>query len=391
MNQQKILLITPFFDPLNENYRLNKLLNVLKTKATVHIITTNFNHKKKTAHPKNIFPKEYTFIPVPFYKKNLSFIRFFSHIVFAFKLRKHLKTLTLKPNKIYCSIPTSTAAIVAGLYAKSNKISFYVDIIDLWPKSFILLFKFKILLKIITYPWQLVFIYSLKLADKIFAESNMYAKVAKKYNKKVPCLPFYLGADPDHSEKIIQESNIIVPNNNNIKICYGGSLGYSYDFEIILQSFKKLYSNYKNIELYFIGGGIKEKEIKSFCEENNLPVYITGYLSYADYLKYLFSMDIALNSFKKDTAVAFSYKFNDYISAGLAVINNLKGETEELITTYNIGLNFDYNCNQLDKQLEKLINNKQLLNKTKENSKNLSYGILNSNNIYGKMVDEILN
>ena len=214
--------------------------------------------------------------------------------------------------------------------------------------------------------------------------------MSQKYNNKVPCIPFYLGADPDYTVKLIKKSKIKVPNNLNVKICYGGSLGYSYDFNTILKTFKELYSRFKNIELYFIGGGIKEKEIIKFGKDYSLPIFLTGYLSYPDYLKYLCSMDIALNSFKKDSAVAFSYKFNDYISVGLAIVNNLTGETAQIVEENNIGFNFDYKKNSLELQLEKLITNKILLSTMKENSYKLSLGSLNSKSIYNKMTKEII-
>ena len=105
MKQERILFITTFIDPLNNNYRLCKLLQAFNTKVKVYVITTNFNHKKKTPHKKELISDNFTFIPVPFYKKNLSFERFFSHIIFAYRLRKHLKKLTFRPEKIYCSIP----------------------------------------------------------------------------------------------------------------------------------------------------------------------------------------------------------------------------------------------------------------------------------------------
>jgi hypothetical protein len=93
--------------------------------------------------------------------------------------------------------------------------------------------------------------------------------------------------------------------------------------------------------MFFIGEGEKKDTIEEFANKNLLNIEITGRVIYKDFLKYLSVCDIGINSFKKGSLVAHSFKFNDYIAANLFILNNLEGETAEMISNYKIGLNFD--------------------------------------------------
>jgi hypothetical protein len=197
-----------------------------------------------------------------------------------------------------------------------------------------------------------------------------------------------LGTDIDKYNYLISSSTIKIEKpHDEIWICYGGGLGNSYDFENILNTFNKLIRNYNfNIKLIFIGGGPKAEFINSFIKKNNLPSYVTGYLPYSDFLKYLSVCDIALNSFKQNTKVVHSYKFNDYIISGLAILNNLKGETSSFVEKYKIGINFDYDNNKLLDALLHLLNNPLDITSMKNNSLYVANNILNTKIIYKDMI-----
>lgn len=93
--------------------------------------------------------------------------------------------------------------------------------------------------------------------------------------------------------------------------------------------------------MWFIGDGEKADYIREISDTYGLNVIITGYLEYKNLLKYLSYCDIAVNSFKENTLVVHSYKFNDYVATGCYVLSNLSGETAEMIDKYAIGRNFD--------------------------------------------------
>lgn len=57
-------------------------------------------------------------------------------------------------------------------------------------------------------------------------------------------------------------------------------------------------------------------------------------------LGYLKRSQVGLNCFKAGGNVAYSYKFNDYLLSGVPVINSLTGESADLISVYDLGVNY---------------------------------------------------
>jgi glycosyltransferase involved in cell wall biosynthesis len=390
--KKKVVLISPFVDPYaDDNSRVNSIYDLIGLDAEVLIITSNFNHSNKSYYKILECSRNCLFINVPPYINNIGVKRIFSHIIFAFRLRKVLRRISPKPDLIYSTLPTSTGAMAVGLYCKKFKIKFAIDVIDLWPESFIILKKPQLLFKVLTWPWRKISEYCYENADLIFSESYEYGLHAERFNKKTHAIGVYLGTDPIKYEKLLKLSTINLNKPlNDIWLCYGGSLGLSYEFGLILKVFNQLYRRHKNIKLWFIGGGIKADSINEFAKDKNLPIEITGYLNYTDYLKYLSYCDIAFNVFKKETKVVHSYKFNDYIMAGLAIINNLRGETLQIIDKYKLGINLGDDYEDLLENIEKLLIDKKKLHQIKINSIYVSENILNKQIIYKRLIEEII-
>lgn len=351
------------------------------------IVSSDFSHGRKDYIVSN--DKRYTRLHVTAYKKNLSLCRIYSHLVFAYKLYGFLNRMPSVPKVIYCAMPSSTSALVCGYFAKKMKIRFVIDVIDLWPDSLLPLNNNNRIIYYLLSPWRWITHTAYAMADKIFGESEEYAYVAKRYNKFAPVYPFYLGVNM----KLMKEVERIKENYlrqydkeiDEIRVCYGGSLGNSYDFDTLINAVAKLKDKY-NISLWFVGGGEKELYLRKKASLLSLPCMITGRVSYIDYLAYLSICDVGVNSFKRGTLVVHSYKFNDYCLAGLFVLNNLKGETERMINEYQIGLNFDYDSNSLDYVMDEMCLNwfdKYVYHK--KNTKKLINDKLDQCKIYSEM------
>lgn len=186
---------------------------------------------------------------------------------------------------------------------------------------------------------DLMTIFAYKTADLLIAATHDFKNRISKYNPKVPSEYFPLGINLQLNTKLLLQSTIEVHKPvGEIWICYAGNLGHSYDFDLIFTAIEDIQRNYNNIKLYIIGGGVKLEFIKDQFYKRGIKGYITGNLSYSDYLKYLSYCDIGLNLYVKTSPVAQSYKFNDYVFSSLITINNLKGETADLIMNYKIDL-----------------------------------------------------
>ncbi len=360
--------------------------------AEVELITTDFNHRTKRKHDPGQHPEDITFLPVPGYKKNVSFRRLYSHVVFAIRLRNYLKKLSYRPSKVYCLVPAVTAGLACNRYCRKNKIPFVVDVIDLWPESFIILSSHKKLLWLITFPWKKIAEKVYRSADLLFAGSEEYARHAQRFNRKTKAVPVYLGTDVRQFQSLVAANSLKIDKPAGQKwICFGGMLGNSYDIDIILKSFKKLSAlNRYDLRLVFIGDGQEREKILHFKNKHALNIEITGFLSYADYMKYLSYADIAINSFKKGTQVAYSYKFNDYTTAGIPVLNNVKGEMAALITRYNIGRNFNHSVGSLYGKLDEMLGTPRLLPEMRKNATFVATTVLDKKIVYREMLEKLM-
>ena len=393
LEKQKIILVSLFYYEKSDNIRISTIYRLLKEKgAEVELITTNFNHREKQKHHPEQHPADVTFLPVPEYKKNVGFRRLFSHVVFAVRLSKYLKKLTYHPSKVYCLVPAVTAGLACHSYCRKKKIPFVVDVIDLWPESFIILSSHKKMLQLLTLPWKKIAEKVYRSADLLFAGSKEYALHAQRFNRKTKAIPVYLGTDVNRFETLVSSSTLQIDKPpDQIWICFGGMLGNSYDIDIILESFKKLSKAKEyNLKLVSIGDGQEKEKIIFFKKKHALNIEVTGFLPYADYMKYLSLADVAINSFKKGTRVAYSYKFNDYISAGVPVLNNVQGEMADIITRYDIGRNFDHTVDSLHYRLKEMIDSPALLAEMRKNAIFVATNVLDKQTVYREMLETIM-
>lgn len=345
----KVLLVSVFGGGLGNN-RQNNIL--YRQRENTVLITSDFNHEKKRYKTKSEMENSIC-LHVPSYMKNLSLKRIYSHIIFAYHLKKFLDSLQQIPLTIYCAMPTSTAAYVCGKYCIKHKVRFVVDVIDLWPDSLLpIVVGIKgQLLKYFIYPWKYITVQAYKMADVILGESKQYADEAALYNNKASIYPLYLGVDRNEVNKLITNSTLALNRSNDeIWIGYAGSLGTSYDFETLVKGVASLNGKYQ-YKLFFIGDGVCRAKVENLINQYSVNAEITGFLKYGDLLKYLSYCDIAVNIFRDKTKVVHSYKFNDYVATNCFILNSLLGETADMVDRYKVGLNFDFKDNTFDKVL----------------------------------------
>lgn len=124
-----ILLVSLFGDIYTNNSRISNIFHYTSN-LTINVVTSDFNHGSKR-YKECIDNINNHYLHVPAYKKNISIERIYSHIVFAYRLKKFLNSLQEIPTVIYCAMPTSTAAYVCGKYCKKHGVKFVIDVIDL--------------------------------------------------------------------------------------------------------------------------------------------------------------------------------------------------------------------------------------------------------------------
>lgn len=391
---KKVLLLANFMDlDENTNNRFNYLAKLLKNECNLKIITSTFSHReKRQRNYKDISNINIHMLYEPGYEKNISLKRIYSHYVLAKNLKKCLNNIEEKPDVIYCAVPSLEFAKEAAKYAKKNKIRFIIDIQDLWPEAFKMVFKIPLLSNAIFYPMKRQANYIYKCADDIIAVSETYCNRALKVNKKVKKgLSVFLGTDLNYFDECAKKNKVEF-DGDLVRIAYIGTLGHSYDIPLVINSIK--YLNEKginNLKFIIMGDGPLKEEFENYAEEKKVDCQFTGRLEYEKMVGLLCSCDIAVNPIKKGSAGSIINKVGDYAAAGIPVVNTQENlEYKNILEKYNAGINVK-NESFIDtaNAIETLYNDKRIRIKYGENNRKLAEEKFDRKKTYNQIVKTI--
>jgi len=344
-----VLMITHFTQVPGEagNSRFNYLANLLAAKNFhVEVVTSNFSHRMKkirTVNEEDLKQLNYklTTLSETGYSRNVSLKRFYSHYTFGKNLKRYLENRT-KPDVIYCAVPSLDAGYVAAKYALKNQIKFIIDVQDLWPEAFKMVFDAPLVGKAIYTPMFKIadFIYS--SADEIFAVSQTYADRALQVNKKCNSAhSVFLGTDLMYFDNLASMYKYKEKPSNEIWLAYVGTLGHSYDLTTVIDGLSILKKRgINNIKFIVMGDGPLKSKFEQYARVKNINALFTGRLEYGKMVGILTECDIAVNPISRGAAQSIINKHSDYAAAGLPVLNTQESEEYRgLVDTYNFGLN----------------------------------------------------
>lgn len=325
--------------------RLKLVKEILYEKGyEVTILTADFNHiNKKKVENKN---ESCIYIKVPKYKKNLSFSRINSHIQFGREVSNYI--VSHSPDLIYLLLPPNNIAKYCLEYKKSNPSSIYIiDIIDLWPESMPIPFWFK---KFLLSFWGKLRDLSLKEADFIFTECQLYQTILRESmpNLNFATLPLY--KEESKAFRTLKKSNIFIKKDtyNELNLAYLGSINHILDMNSISSIIRKFNNKGIVCNLHVIGDGVKRNEFLSVAKSSGANVIYYGKIfDELEIYKIFSNCDYGLNMMKPSVAVGLTIKSIDYLSIGLPLINNIKGDTWNLVETDMIGINYSGDSEEL--------------------------------------------
>lgn len=358
LKKKDILMIAHFCSDFDRegNNRFNYLADLLsKHGHNVELVTSDFSHERKEKRNVvnlNRLNYKVTFIKEPKYKKNVSLKRFYSHYVMGKNLKRYLSSRK-KPDIIYSAVPSLDAAKIAANFANKNNIKYIIDVQDLWPEAFKMVFKVPLFDKILFYPMKKIANYIYSTADEIIAVSDTYRDRAMISNKKVKKgYSVYLGTNLEQFDAI-PKNNEFNNKKDKIWLVYVGTLGNSYDIPRVIDALKIVQKKgIKNIEFIVMGDGPLKEKFKRYAKDKGVNVQFTGRLPYSKMVSILKKCDIAVNPIKKGSAGSIINKVCDYAAAGLPVINTQESlEYRQLINEYNAG----YNCNNVNELADKIL------------------------------------
>lgn len=309
----------------------------------VEVYSSDYEHMKK-AYVDN-FEMGINYIHVPAYKKNLSFSRLYSHYVFAHSARKILEKNEY--DLVYCVVPPNSIVSEIGKYKQKNKnVKFIADVFDMWPETFpsgrakkILAMPFNI--------WRGFRDKRLYCADVLLSECDLFKNRLEEINPNLPCKTLYLCRSRKINKPMCENKN-----DNALDFVYLGSVNNIIDIDFI-EEFVKRACLLRDVRMHIIGGGEKYNEFVDKMRSAGAKTFAYGEIYDEEEKKNIFKKcDFAFNIMKKDVFVGLSMKSMDYFSYALPIINNIGGDSFELVEKNNIG--FNVTSENIDDVLSKL-------------------------------------
>ena len=285
-------------------------------------------------------------------------------------------------------------AKVVARYAQKNNIKFIIDIQDLWPEAFKMVFNIPIISDLIFFPMKKKADYAYSRADSIIAVSNTYRDRALLVNKKYKDkLAIYLGTDFDKFDEAKKKFEIKYTD-DVVRLAYIGTLGHSYDIKCVIDSLKILKKQgINNILFMLMGDGPLRDEFEVYAKQEDIDCDFTGRLNYEEMVGKLCSCDIAINPIVKGSAGSIVNKVGDYAAAGLPVLNTQESkEYRDLVRDYEIGYNVEcMDSEDLAEKMKILYNDKDLRKRLGQNNRKLGEEKFNRKNSYLKIKEIIEN
>lgn len=365
-------------------------------KNKVEIVTSDFMHGPKR-HARDIDqPLNYKIVAInePGYSKNICMKRFYSHAILAKNIKKYLNSRN-KPDCIYCAIPSLDVAKVVSTYCKKNHIRFIIDIQDLWPEAFKMVFHVPILSDILFAPmtYRANKIYA--QADEIIAVSDTYCARALKVNSKCQeAHTIFLGTKLETFDENTKCKNTFTKSEDDFWIGYCGTLGHSYDLTTVFDALDLLKGKLENVPRFIImGDGPKKGIFQNYAREKQIKCLFTGSLRYDEMCSVLNKCDIVVNPILHGAAQSIINKHSDYAASGLPVVSTQEcAEYRNLVDKYQMGYNcINGNAQDLADKIYKLVIDEKLRLTMGKNARCCAEEKFDRKNTYSKIYDLIVN
>lgn len=330
--------------PEGNNSRFLYLARMLKERGhEVEIVTSSFFHEEKRPLkqlPREIYGCALTVLPEPGYRKNVSLRRIYSHQRLSMALRRYLKKRK-KPDVLYAAVPSLSLGAQGAAYCKKAGVPLVIDVQDLWPEAFEMVFRVPLLSNLLYAPLrrQANFVYG--QANAVAAVSETYVQRALSVNKKAEkSAVVYLGTELKAFDAMKAAEPALIKPEGEIWLGYVGTLGNSYEVQKVLEAMDKLKQAGRCEKLRFIvmGEGENREKLEAFFQGRRLAVTFTGQLPYPNMVSTLCLCDFAVNPIRKGAASIIN-KVGDYAAAALGVINTQECEEyKRLLQEYGAGI-----------------------------------------------------
>lgn len=295
----------------------------------VKVYTSNFRHFEKVERTDK--KEDFVYIKTKPYCKNLSIERLVSH----HNLSKDIfRKIVKEPiDLLWVLIPPNSFTKDAAYYKRRHpNVKLIFDIIDMWPETMPVK-------KIEQLPpiqmWRRLRDKYLHAADEIVTECNLYHEKIPVSIERKKIHTIYLAREMKHF------GGNPNPPKDKYSLCYLGSINNIIDIPTIGKIIKELRKE-KPVVLHIIGDGEKRDELIETAKASSAEVIYHGKMYDASEKQRIFdSCHYGLNIMKDSVYVGLTMKSMDYFEAGVPIINNIHGDTWDMVEKYGIGVNYE--------------------------------------------------
>jgi len=314
-------------------FRLNVIDESMKSLGyETTYLTSNYDHDTKSAFVSEV--EGAVQIPVRPYKKNLSVDRILSHREFAKKAFAYLEALEQQPSLLLVHIPPNFLAHYAAKYKKRHpQVTLIFDIFDLWPETFPGGLIKKLLAPAFS-VWASLRDGNLCKADYVITECEMFRQKlqlpAETSGTVWLCAPALTVEKPCPQLR-----------EDGLELCYLGSINNIISIEDICGLIQKLVAE-RPVVLHIIGKGETQQVFCDAAQAAGAEVHFHGAIyDEAEKLEILNRCHFGLNIMKSSVCVGLTMKSVDYFRFGLPIINNIPGDTKQLVQEKGIGVQLE--------------------------------------------------
>lgn len=261
-------------------------------------------------------------IPTPPYRRNISFVRIFSHRALARRWTARVAAEET-PDAVIASSPPLGLCAAARDYCAARGIPLVVDVMDAWPETFQ-----RVVPKFVLAPLARTARANYCAARGISVVAARYLDLVRAYGATAPARLFYHGIARTDGTDVPPPH----PRGERLTLVYAGNMSASYDLATLVTAVKET----PDLALELAGTGPDETALRALAA-NSPRIRFHGYLAETPLRALLARADAGVVPMFGASCVGVPYKLADYAAAGLPILNSLEGETAQLIAECQAG------------------------------------------------------
>ena len=347
MNKKILFIWNYFYFPWEKGKsRFSDLAEALVNSGyELEVLCSSFYHMGKTRRgvkdPRLCqLPYKVSFVGEPGYEKNVSLARVKSIHTFNKGVTHFLKGHE-HVDFAYVPVPSCKTALIVKKWCMQTGAKLIIDIEDLWPESFQMIIRPRWLCRLLTFPLRIQANNAYRSADGIVAVSKTYLNRALCVRKDKPLgIVAPIGSDFEYVQTLREKKIDYKKPAGEFWVAYIGTLGSSYDIEMLMDACQRVYHNgHKELVLIILGSGPDEEKLKDHAHGLNVPVRFYGLVKYEEMMDVLFETDLGVNPIVKGSVASLINKVGDYAVSGVPVLNSQDCEEYcELLEKYGAGV-----------------------------------------------------